>query len=243
MIPLRAPRYRHGDTVEAAGCLLRLSVNPRARRVSIRLDRTSGQVVVTAPSARRLAEAVAFARDRQGWIAAKLAELPGRPPLEPGLTFELFGEPVVLETGPGRARLVRGAPHWLIAADDAAFPVRALRLIKAEALKGLSERTVRCCAALGHPVPKVAIGDPRGRWGSCRPVHRGEEASIRYSWRLALAPAEVADYVVPHECAHLVEANHGPRFWALVAELVGETRDHRDWLKRESARLHAFGRG
>lgn len=243
MIPLRAPRYRHGDLVEAAGCVLRLSVNRRARRVSIRLDRTSGQVVATAPNARKLTEAVAFARAREGWIAEKLAELPGRHPLEPGLTFELFGEAAVLEAAPGRAKLVPGSPHRLIAADDAAYAVRALRLIKAHALAGLTERTARYCEKLGHPVPKVGIGDPRGRWGSCRPVHRGEGASIRYSWRLVLAPAEVADYVAAHECAHLVEANHGPRFWALVDELVGDHRTHRDWLKRESARLHAFGRG
>jgi predicted metal-dependent hydrolase len=53
----------------------------------------------------------------------------------------------------------------------------------------------------------------------------------------------VADYVVAHEVAHLIEANHGPRFWKLVRELVGDPKPHRDWLKRESGRLHAFGRG
>ncbi len=242
MIPLRAPRLRHGDMVEAAGCRLRLSVNPRARRVSLRIDRTNGEVVATAPSARGLSEAVAFARSREGWIAARLAELPGRMPLTPGLRFELFGEAVVLEAGPGRARLLPGDPHRLISADDAAFAVRALRIIKARALEGLTERTARYCEMLGHPAVKVGIGDPRGRWGSCRPAMRGEGASIRYSWRLALAPAEVADYVAAHECAHLIEANHGPRFWALVDELVGDSRTHRGWLKRESARLHAFGR-
>ncbi|HEX5777061.1 MAG TPA: YgjP-like metallopeptidase domain-containing protein, partial [Caulobacteraceae bacterium] len=143
---------------------------------------------------------------------------------------------------PGRARLVPGEPMRLVSADDAAFAVRALRIVKREALEGLSARTAHYCERLGHPTPKVAVADPRGRWGSCRPAHAKEPASIRYSWRLALAPFEVADYVVAHECAHLLEANHGPRFWALVHELVGDPRPHRDWLKRESSRLHAFGR-
>jgi predicted metal-dependent hydrolase len=53
-----------------------------------------------------------------------------------------------------------------------------------------------------------------------------------------LAPPEVADYVVAHECAHLLEANHGPSFWALVAGLVGDVRPHRAWLRTHGASLH-----
>jgi predicted metal-dependent hydrolase len=56
-----------------------------------------------------------------------------------------------------------------------------------------------------------------------------------------LAPPAVADYLVAHECAHLIEANHGPRFWALVHELFGDHAPHRGWLKREGASLHAIG--
>lgn len=242
MIPFRTS-YSHGQVVETAGQRVRLNVNPRSRRVSLRLDRASGEVIATAPSARRLSEAVAFARERAGWIAARVAELPERMTLEPGLIFDLFGDPVVLETGPGRAKLIHGPPHRLVSAGDAAFSVRALRIVKAEALRVLTERTAHHCARLGQPMPKVAVADPRGRWGSCKPSSGREGASIRYSWRLALAPFAVADYVVAHEVAHLVEANHGPRFWKLVRDLVGDPKPHRDWLKRESGRLHAFGRG
>ena len=41
--------------------------------------------------------------------------------------------------------------------------------------------------------------------------------------------AKVADYVAAHECAHLLELNHGPRFWAHVRTLVGDERRHRAW--------------
>lgn len=50
------------------------------------------------------------------------------------------------------------------------------------------------------------------RYGSCTPA----DGTMRISHRLAPMPPFVLEYVVMHELAHLVEANHGPRFWRLV---------------------------
>ena len=50
------------------------------------------------------------------------------------------------------------------------------------------------------------------RYGSCTPADK----TIRISHRIASMPAFVRDYVIVHELAHLLEANHGPDFWKLV---------------------------
>jgi hypothetical protein len=50
------------------------------------------------------------------------------------------------------------------------------------------------------------------RYGSCTPSER----TIRISHRLAQVPQFVLDYVIVHELAHLLEANHGKGFWKLV---------------------------
>ncbi len=50
------------------------------------------------------------------------------------------------------------------------------------------------------------------RYGSCTP----SQGTIRISHRLATMPPWVLRYVVMHELAHLLEGNHGPRFWSLV---------------------------
>lgn len=50
------------------------------------------------------------------------------------------------------------------------------------------------------------------RYGSCTPGL----GTIRLSHRLAEMPVWVLKYVLVHELAHLVEGNHGPKFWALV---------------------------
>src|SRR5436305_7762061 len=96
--------FADGDRLEVAGAPVTLEVNRRARRVSLRLDRARREIVATAPSPRRLPEAAAFARERATWIADRLAELPDAQPIHPGMTLSVFGEPVVLERGTGRAR-------------------------------------------------------------------------------------------------------------------------------------------
>ncbi|MCW2820054.1 MAG: family metallopeptidase [Marmoricola sp.] len=50
------------------------------------------------------------------------------------------------------------------------------------------------------------------RWASCTTT-TGE---IRVSERVRSMPAWVLDYVLLHELAHLIEANHGARFWRWV---------------------------
>ncbi len=57
------------------------------------------------------------------------------------------------------------------------------------------------------------VDNQQRRWGSCTPA----DGSIRLSSRLRSMPSYVVDYVLVHELAHLLEAAHDARFWALVA--------------------------
>lgn len=57
------------------------------------------------------------------------------------------------------------------------------------------------------------VSNQRRRWGSCTP----SEGTIRLSSSLRGMPVYVVDYVLLHELAHLLQANHGPDFWALLA--------------------------
>ena len=56
------------------------------------------------------------------------------------------------------------------------------------------------------------VTNQNSRFGSCAPSKK----TIRLSHRLANMPLFVLDYVIVHELAHLLEANHGPKFWKLV---------------------------
>ena len=53
-----------------------------------------------------------------------------------------------------------------------------------------------------------------------------------------MAPPDVLDYVAAHEVAHLVEMNHSPAFWQIVAGLMPDYQVHRNWLRENGDRLH-----
>jgi len=233
--------------VEADGLKIRLRVNARASRVSLRLDTARGEVVATAPSPRRLPDALRFAESRAAWIAARLQALPEPKTLMPGLILDVDGAPARLERAAMRikGRLIpseNGEPARLLAyGQDDAYARAALRVLKAVALERVSERTARYAAVLTQPVPEITVMDARMRWGSCSKAHGVEPARIRYNWRLILAPAWVLDYVAAHEAAHLIEANHSPAYWAVVNRIFGDHRPARAWLQAHGAALHAVG--
>ena len=236
-------KLTNGTLLDVDGIPLRLSVNRRARRVSIRIDAARGQAVAIAPSERHLGDAVAFARTKADWLAERLAARPaGAGGFIPGGTVPLEGVEIRLEqtAGAGAARLI-DTPYGLAirsGGEGDAYARRVENLLKRMARDRLAHHTGIHARTLGLKVPRVGIGDPRSRWGSCTPG-RG---SIRYSWRLILAPPEVLDYVAAHEVAHLVQADHSPAFWAVVERLIGDHRPHRAWLRAHGARLHAVGR-
>ena len=238
--------YQHGQRLRLEGLTaeplaLRLSVNRRARRISIRIDARVGEAVVTAPSERRLKDGVDFARTKAVWIAERLAARPASSPLAPGRSILLQGRAVRLEAtgGAGAARLVETADGSVILSggEGEAYARRVENLMKRLARQALTARTEVHLKTLGQRPVTLSIADTKSRWGSCSPHTR----SIRYSWRVIMAPPPVLDYLAAHEVAHLVHADHSPAYWSVVERLVGDHRPHRKWLRENGASLHAVG--
>ena len=81
-------------------------------------------------------------------------------------------------------------------------------------------------------VREVKLSDTYSRWGSCS--HKG---NINLATRLLLAPPAVLDAVIVHELAHLVHADHSPRFWAEVARALPDYKNYDAWLKEHGGKL------
>ncbi len=207
-----------------------------ARRMSLRLDPAGASVVVVLPVGVPLVEAERFARHQHDWIAGKLAAMPERIILAPGAEVMLLGESHVIRHQPAARRGVWAEGGIIHASGrEEHVPRRVAEFLRGEALLVLRHRARALAEAIGRRVERVGVRDTRSRWGSCT-----AGGDLSFSWRLVMAPAWVLDYVVAHEVAHLAEMNHGPDFWQLVENLIGDPAPARRWLKRHGPDLHRF---
>jgi predicted metal-dependent hydrolase len=85
---------------------------------------------------------------------------------------------------------------------------------------------------MGVAFTAARIVDSRYRWGSCT-VRDG----VTFNWRLIKAPMFVIDYVIVHELAHLIEANHTPTFWSILRARMPTVEKARSWLRQNGAML------
>jgi predicted metal-dependent hydrolase len=216
-----------------------MRLNPRARRLIVKVHPSTGEITVVAPSKRAMSHALDFARGESDWIAKKLARVPQPVHFEIGSNVPFRGREyriVAGGQGPG--------PVWIEETEELLIRVsgrpehvgrRVRDFLKAAARRRLAERTAHFAGQVGKRPVRLSIRDTASRWGSC-----SVKGALSYSWRLILAPDAVLDYVVAHEVAHLVEMNHGPCFWRLVARLVPDYEARQAWLTRNATQLHRY---
>ena len=70
------------------------------------------------------------------------------------------------------------------------------------------------------------ITTARKRYGSC-----SGKNSLCFSCYLMRCPEEAIDLVVVHELCHIKEKNHGPRFYALLAQYLPDHKERKKLLK------------
>ncbi|WP_380784666.1 M48 family metallopeptidase [Sphingomonas sp. R86521] len=213
--------------------------HPRARRARLSIDPASGRAKLVLPKRAALKPVLAWAEEKAGWLAEQRAKLPLAMPFEPGTIVTVADEPLTIAWQEGRRRtLLREGDMLSCSGPLDTVPRRVEAWIKRIALEMLTRETTEFAAKAGVSVSRVAIGDPKGRWGSC-----ASSGAIRYSWRLILAPGWVRRATVAHEVAHRVHMNHAPAFHALVADLLeADPMPARAWLRTHGAALHWVGR-
>ena len=223
--------------IELGGRLVEYRFARRRRRtLSITVD--AGGLRVAAPLRAPWREIEAFLREKERWIVRKLdawSRVPHPPALHgvSGETLPLFGVPAVLDVRAGRRHVEARDGRLIVQAPSRTRPLDLLvRWLKERALHALTPRTAHYAGVLGLPAPRIALSNARTQWGVC-----SEGGIIRLSWRLVHVEPRLADYVVAHEVAHLVEMNHSRRFWALVTRLYPGYREARERLELSAATL------
>ncbi|HUG62573.1 MAG TPA: M48 family metallopeptidase [Methylomirabilota bacterium] len=213
--------------------------NARARRYTLRLSARGDAATVTIPGRGNLGEARAFVDRHLEWLRDKLAPAEAHPALSPGAIVPVRGVPHRVEAAGSTRGLVRAAlgvdghPVLLVPGSPAHAARRVGDHLRAIARADLAEAVARHAASLGVRPKAIRLKDTTSRWGSA-----STSGTLSFSWRLAMAPPFVLDYLAAHEVAHLKEMNHSSRFWAICHRLAPRTDEAQAWLKANGRELH-----
>ncbi len=208
--------------------------SPRRRRVTITVERDCS-VVVHVPEGTSDEKIRQIVASKRQWIYEKtnhpqkyrnLPHPPGKE-LVSGESVLYLGRQYRIEIVETGLTEIQFAQRFLIPASQVWKRVETLRewYIR-RAKEKIVPRVKQHAQQLGVEVAEVKIVDNRYRWGSCTPNN-----NVNLNWRLIKAPMFVIDYVIIHELAHLVEANHTPGFWNIIRAQTPTMDKAKAWLK------------
>jgi hypothetical protein len=248
-MPLRALLFRRPVEPQAIEIAFDTSIylvqvrrNRQARRYTLRINAAKREVILTIPPRGSLKEARAFAQKHGSWIAARLGRLPEAAPFTDGEIVPLRGVPHRIVHRPGVRGTVwtetaaNGEPILCVAGGASHIHRRISDYLRREARRELEIASLKFAATLGVVIKRVAVRDQSSRWGSCSTT-----GVLSFSWRLILAPTAVLQYLAAHEVAHLIEMNHSPQFWRVVARLCPDHERAKGWLDGHGTDLHRYG--
>lgn len=238
---LKAPPPPETREIEVDGRPLPLTIrrDRRATRLTLRIEPGGRALRLTVPVRLPEREIHDFLNRHQGWLMTRLARFRTTNALIDGGYVMVRGVSHRIEAT-GR---LRGLTEALVLDDEAVLRVggmeeniarRIADFLKKEARLELERLVAVHAGRIGRRAKSLTLRDTRSRWGSC-----SADGALSFSWRIAMAPPAVIDYLAAHEVAHLREMNHGPAFWALCAELCPGMEDAKRWLKRNGGLLHA----
>ena len=226
-------------TVNGRDLPLTIRENARATRMTLRIEPGGQALKLTVPRGLPGRDIDAFLTRHHGWLMTRLARMPDAGPLGHDKMIAIRGIDHRIEmTGKLRGLAeeveIDGVATLMVSGLPEHVGRRVSDHLKRVARRELDALVRMHAATLGKPVRAIAYKDTRSRWGSCT-----SDGNLSFSWRIAMAPDFVIDYLAAHEVAHLKEMNHGPDFWATCQQLCPRTKEAKRWLKQNGSRLFA----
>jgi hypothetical protein len=214
--------------------------SPRRRKLTITVERDRS-VIVHAPEATSEEKIHQVMRAKRQWIYEKMhhpqkyRDLPHPPGKElvNGESALYLGRHYRIEVVKTGLSEIRFNQCFYIPATHTGKRQEVLRewYIKQAEVK-IIPRVKHHARELGVTYLKVKIVDNLYRWGSCTVNN-----NVNFNWRLIKAPMFVIDYAIFHELAHLIEANHTPRFWNIIRAQAPTMEKAKAWLKENGQLL------
>jgi predicted metal-dependent hydrolase len=216
-------------------------IRRKRKNITIRVD-AGGEVTVLAPPGTSQKVILQQVLKRAGWIVKQIDYFKSRAP-EPhlfneGELFLFLGReyPLYMVLEPRRDIQVRLAPDKLTVltptADRGIIREKLESWYRQRAREIIYQRVEYYEDRIARVPGRIVIKSQKRRWGSC-----STRGNLNFNWRIVMAPERVLDYVVVHELCHLCEMNHSPRFWHLVAQVIPDYKENKEWLQKNASRL------
>lgn len=206
------------------------------RKLTLRIDNKERIPVLSVPKFCSRKRAIDFVNNNLEWIVKNLQKLPPQKSFENGEAILLFGEKLTIFHNPAARCGVRKEGEKLIVSGGAEFLHRRIKdYVRKRAEHEFYARSAKLAAKIDCKIKGVSIKDTKSRWGSCSSLNH-----INYSWRIALAPSFVIDYMMAHEVSHLKHRDHSRQFWLCVENLCPDWKIGHDWLRNNGKQLYIY---
>ena len=204
------------------------------KNITLRIKET-GDIFLTAPIGMSVSEVQRFLESREQWLRQKLQQVLQEQSQQKQEPKYSMGELPF----DGQHVWLSGKKHgtYEVLADAVNFYYRSELSEKArcafveffykQEVSGRGEQLLQAWEKkMGVRHTGLKVHRMKTRWGSCN-VRTG---GINLNTLLACWPQECLEYIVVHELAHLHEANHSPRFHAIVERYLPEWRERKKLL-------------
>ena len=213
--------------MEVGGIPIEVS-RKRVKNINLRVGE-GGSVRMSVPERTSRASAEACARDHLAWIRSSRERVLAREAnaahgYSEGELLPLWGTPrtIRLEESDGDPSCKLRGPEVVISGpadllDQSPEAVEArgrlvAGLLEAELGRRLPDVLGECEREVGRSASSVSLRRMKTRWGSCTP----STGRIRLNVSLAEHDPSCLRMVCIHELCHLIEPNHGARFYRLM---------------------------
>jgi hypothetical protein len=204
----------------------------RRRTMQITVER-NGELSLSAPPGVDRSELRAFVVEKRFWIYTKLAE---KERFQRRLPVKEYVD------GEGFSYLGRSHRLKVVAEQDVSLRLTKGRfMLRRDAVRHGRERFVGWYSEKGRSwlarrvaeyqsrmevePAGVRVQDLGYRWGSC-----GKGGWLHFHWKTILLPAQIAEYIVVHEMAHLQNPHHTADFWLRVERAMPDFARRSAWL-------------
>ena len=208
--------------------------NKLSKNYKLTFDKKTLSGLVSIPRHISFSEGFTFAQENYSWLIEQYKEMVPLIIIENGANIYFEGKKrKLIYLNDKKSNVELGYKSIIITNNKNSHEKIFYKWIKKRVFEKAKDNVFNFSKVLNVKIRNIKLSNSFSYWGSCN-----SNNDINISWRLAFSPPEILEYIIAHEMCHLVEFNHGKKFWALVDNLIPKRKSKETWLKKNGNYLY-----